>query len=59
MEKYGKYKNKTYSLRMDNTVREKMSKIAAKENRTLREQIEYICKQYIEKYESENGEIKL
>ena len=55
----GKYKNKTYPLRIDNTLMEKVKIISEKEDRTTNKQIERIIREYIEEYESRNGEIKI
>jgi len=55
----GNYKNKTYPLRIDNTLMDKIKKIAEKEDRTVNKQIERITREYIEKYEEINGKIKV
>lgn len=55
----GKYKNKAYTLRIDNELMEKIKKIAELEDRTTNKQIERYIKDCIEKYEKEHGEIKI
>ena len=54
----GEYKNKTYPLRLDNSLMDKLRKLAEIEDRPLSKQIERIIREYISKYETENGEIK-
>lgn len=53
----GKYKNKTYPLRIDDDLMEKVKIIAEKEDRPVSRQLERIIKQYIEQYEHEHGNI--
>ncbi|RKJ72156.1 TraY domain-containing protein [Anaerotruncus sp. 1XD22-93] len=53
------YKNKTYPLRINNTLQEKVKFIADKDDRPISRQYELIVKKYIESYENEHGEIKL
>lgn len=55
----GEYKNKTYPLRIDNQLMDKLRKLANTEDRPLNKQIERIIREYITKYEQENGEIKI
>lgn len=55
----GIYKNKAYTLRIDNELMDKLRKIAEKEDRPLSKQIERIIKQYIDNYEKRNGNIKI
>lgn len=55
----GKYKNKAYSLRLDEEIMEKLRAIAEKEDRPLSKQFERIVKEYIENYETNNGEINI
>lgn len=52
-----KYINKTYSLRIDNTLQDKIRIIAKKEDRPISKQYERIIREFIEKYEAEHGEI--
>lgn len=54
-----KYKNNTYSLRIDNILQQKIKYIAEKEDRTMNKQYERIVREYIEKYEAQHGKIKL
>ncbi len=51
----GEYKNKTYSLRLDNELMDKVRIIANKEDRPLSKQLERIVRNYIEQYEQTNG----
>lgn len=53
----GTYKNKTYPLRIELEIMEKIKEIAKIEDRTTNKQIERILRKYIEDYESRNGEI--
>ena len=55
----GEYKNKTYPLRLDNNLMNKLRKVAEQEDRPLSKQIERIVREYINEYEKENGEITL
>lgn len=55
----GKHKNKAYNLRLKEELMDKVREIAKKEYRPLSHQLEMIIKEYIEKYEKENGEIKV
>jgi len=55
----GAYKNKTYPLRIDNTLRLKVEYIAKKEDRKIIQQYERIIKAYIAEYEASHGEIKV
>ena len=50
----GKYKNKAYSLRIDEELMKKIRMIAEKEDRPVSKQLERIIRQYIEQYEREN-----
>ena len=54
----GKYKNKAYSLRIDNGLMEKVKIIAENEDRPISKQLERIIKQYVEQYEAEHGKIE-
>lgn len=53
----GEYKNKAYSLRLDNELMDKVRIIASKEDRPLSKQLERIVRTYIEQYEQSNGAI--
>ena len=53
----GKYKNKSYSLRIDDDLMKKVKKIAEAEDRPISKQLERIIRQYVEQYEKENGRI--
>lgn len=53
----GTYKNKAYSLRIDNDLMKKVKIIAEKEDRPVSKQLERIIKLYVEQYEKENGRI--
>ena len=55
----GEYKNKTYPLRLDNNLMDKLRKLAEQEDRPLSKQIERIVREYIQAYEQEPGEINL
>lgn len=54
----GKYKNKSYSLRIDDELMKKVKMIAEAEDRPVSKQLERIIKQYVEQYEQEHGRIK-
>lgn len=47
----GEYKNKAFTLRIDNELMEKLRKIAEEESRTITKQIEIAIKQHIKEYE--------
>ena len=53
----GKYKNKSYSLRIDDDLMKKVKMIAEAEDRPISKQLERIIRQYVEQYEKENGRI--
>ena len=53
----GKYKNKSYSLRIDDELMKKVKMIADAEDRPVSKQLERIIKQYVEQYEQEHGRI--
>lgn len=55
----GQYKNKTYPLRIDNTLMEKTRFIAELEDRPLSKQLERIIREYINQYEQEHGTIQI
>ncbi|MDE6601350.1 MAG: ribbon-helix-helix domain-containing protein [Lachnospiraceae bacterium] len=53
----GKYKNKSYSLRIDDELMKKVKMIAEAEDRPVSKQLERIIKQYVEQYEQKNGRL--
>lgn len=53
----GKYKNKAYSLRIDEELMKKVKMIAEKEDRPVSKQLERIIRQYVEQYERENKHV--
>lgn len=53
----GEYKNKAFTLRIDENIMEKIKAIAEEEGRTANKQIEKILKIYVEEYEQKNGRI--
>lgn len=55
----GKYKNKSYSLRLDEDIMNKLRAIAEKEDRPLSKQFERITRDYIENYEKKNGRVSI
>ena len=55
----GKYKNRTYPLRIDDEIMSQLKIIAKNEDRTLNKQIERILRQWLENYnESEKQNAK-
>ena len=48
-----------FSLRIDEILNEKLIVISKEEGRSKNSEIEYILKQYVKKYECENGEIAI
>ena len=54
----GTYKNKAYTLRIDNNLMDKIKTIALKEDRPISKQIERMLKEQVEKYENEHGNIE-
>lgn len=54
----GKYKNKSYSLRIENELMNKVKALADIEDRPTNKQIERILREYIKRYEEENGTIQ-
>lgn len=54
-----KYKNRTFTLRIDNILQDKVKIIAEREDRPVTSQYERIVRNYIETYEAEHGEIQL
>ena len=55
----GKYKNRTFTLRIDNILQDKVKIIAEREDRPITTQYERIVKKYIEEYEAQHGPILL
>ncbi len=55
----GTYKNKTYPLRIDNNLMDKIRIIAEKEDRKINQQIERMLRIAVQSYEKENGAIIL
>lgn len=53
----GEYKNKAFTLRIDENIMDKIKAIAEEEERTANKQIEKILKIYINDYEQKNGSI--
>ncbi|WP_157244021.1 Arc family DNA-binding protein [Paenibacillus elgii] len=50
---------KVFTLRLNENNFEKIKIIAEKNKRSIAMQIEYLIEQHIEKYEEENGSIKI
>ena len=48
-----------FNLRIDETLNEKIIKLAEKECRSKNKQIEYILKQYIDSYEENNSKLNI
>ena len=55
----GNYKNKAYTLRIDNELMEKLKHCCIQEDRTVNKQIERLVREYIKKYEAEHGSITI
>jgi hypothetical protein len=55
----GTYKNKAYTLRIDNVLMDKIKTIATTEDRPISKQIERMLKDQVEQYEHEHGNIKI
>lgn len=53
----GIHKNKAYNLRLDPEIMDKVRFIAEKEDRPLSKQFERIIKEYLDRYEKENGNV--
>lgn len=53
----GKNLVKAYPLRLDEELMEKLKVVAKQEDRTVREQITKIVREYLNNYESKNGNI--
>lgn len=54
----GEYKNKTYPLRIENELMDKIRIIAKTEDRKISQQIERMLRKAVNEYEAINGEIK-
>ncbi|ACM61079.1 ParD-like antitoxin of type II ParDE toxin-antitoxin system [Caldicellulosiruptor bescii] len=50
---------KAYTLRIDETLLDKIRVIAEKNKRSINAQIEYLIQQCVEEFEAEHGEIKI
>lgn len=50
---------KVFSLRLNDSIYEKLQQIAKKQERSLNKQIEYLIKEYISDYEKFNGKIEI
>lgn len=48
-----------FNLRIDETLNEKIIKIAEKEGRSKNKQIEYILKKYVDNYEENNKKLNI
>lgn len=55
----GNYKNKTYPLRIQNELMEKLKIIAQKEDKIINKMIERMVNEYINEYEAKNGTINV
>lgn len=55
----GNYKNKPYTLRIDNELMDKIRTIAIAEDRPVSKQLERMLKEQVKQYESEHGNIKI
>lgn len=55
----GKYKNKTYPLRIDGTIMNKLEIISNNNSRSKNKEIEFALKRYVDVYEAQHGEIKI
>lgn len=55
----GTYKNKAYTLRIDNNLMDKIRTIATTEDRPVSKQIERMLKDQVEQYENVHGNIKI
>lgn len=55
----GTYKNKAYTLRLDNELMNKVRAIAEKEDRKISDQLTKIVKEYVRNYEEQNGNINI
>lgn len=54
----GEYKNKTYPLRIDNELMDKIRIIAKIEDRKINQQIERMLRKEVNDYEATHGEIE-
>uniref|UniRef100_A0A7C5Z333 Arc family DNA-binding protein n=1 Tax=Caldicellulosiruptor owensensis TaxID=55205 RepID=A0A7C5Z333_9FIRM len=50
---------KAYTLRIDETLLDKIRVIAEKNKRSINAQIEYLIQQCVEEFEAKHGEIKI
>lgn len=48
-----------FSLRISETLLEKVKKIAAENKRSANKEIEFVLEQYVADYEKQNGEINI
>ena len=48
-----------FNLRIDEELNDRLIKIAEEEGRSKNKQIEYILKQYVKKYQQDNGTISI
>lgn len=55
----GEYKNKTYPLRIENELMDKIRIIAKTEDRKINQQIERMLRKAVNDYEAVNGEVKI
>ena len=55
----GKNKLKSYPLRMEEEIKEKLKVIAKENERNLNGEIVYAVKKHIREYEAEHGEIEI
>ena len=55
----GTYKNKAYTLRLDNELMEKVRKIAEIEDRKISDQLTRIVREYVNNYEKQKGAISV
>lgn len=55
----GNYKNKAYTLRIDNELMEKLKICCTSEDRTVNKQIERLVREYVKEYEDKNGSITI
>ncbi len=53
----GKYRNRTYPLRLDNEIMDKLKIISEIEDRPISRIMTKMAKEYIKAYEDEHGEI--
>ncbi len=48
-----------YIMRIDNDIFNKLKQVSKNESRSINKQLEFIVKEYLSKYEKENGIISL